>query len=79
MDDKPVVCSNCQQVMCPVSISDVPVNILKDFIDAPDHKLEDNWYWCASCGNHEQREIPVKRSLEFDRAIKTLSNMISSW
>jgi hypothetical protein len=65
--------------MCPVSVIEVPVNIIKDFIDVPEHKLEDNWYWCSSCGKHEQREIPVKPSPEAERALQTLSSFVSDW
>ncbi len=78
MEVQPVLCSNCNQSMCPIDISEVPTNILKDHIDS-DNRLEDNWYWCSYCGKHEPRNIPVIRTPEEEKALNQIESFINSW
>ena len=79
-ESKPVVCSNCHQLMDPVELHDVSAEDLKDFLSVDGNKLEENWYWCSGCDSFEQRPIPTaKLSPEFLLKEQELKSYLSDW
>ena len=74
-----MICSNCNQPMDPVELHDVPADNIKDFVDVPGNKLDDNWYWCSNCDSYEQFKTTEKSSPEIERVLQTLSSFVSDW
>jgi hypothetical protein len=79
MDERTIVCSNCNQVMLPVDLQQVPAGDIKDFVSKPGNKLDDNWYWCSNCDMYEQYTTHERLSPESERLVETLESNLSAW
>ena len=76
---KSITCSDCHQPMEMVELRNVPGEEIRDFIDIPGNKLEDNWYWCPICDLFKQETAPIKLSPDIKRLTKLLEAYSNYW
>ena len=69
---KSIKCPDCHQPMEMVELQNVPGDEIRNFIDIPGNKLDDNWYWCPKCDFYKQETPPIKLSADITKLAKLL-------
>ena len=78
-NSRTVKCDDCNQPMESVELHDVPGEEIRNFLDIPENKLDDNWYWCPKCDFYKQETPPIKLSADITRLAKMLETFPSNW
>ena len=76
---KPIKCSDCNQPMEMVELHNVPGDEIRNFIDIPENKLDDNWYWCPKCDTYKQETPPIKLSPDIAQLTRLLEAFSNNW
>jgi hypothetical protein len=78
-ESKTVKCTECNQPMESVELHDVPGDDIRNFIDIPGNRLDDNWYWCPKCDTYKQETPPIRLSPDIKRITQLLDSISNNW